>query len=529
MASPAKDKNLSNDILVVDDEPDIRSLIKGILNDEGLSVREAGTSDEALVAIRQRKPTLVILDIWLQGSSLDGMEILKQVRRDYPNLPVIMISGHGNIETAVAATKIGAFDFIEKPFKTDRLVLQVQHALETARLRRENEELRFRAGGGRELIGKSAAMNQVRQTIDRVAPTGSRVLITGPWGVGKETVARLLHERSRRSSGSFVTVNCATAQTGQFEAELFGSEFPVGGGGRKIGAFEQAHGGTLYLDEVADMPSEIQGKVIRVLQDQGFTRVGGTVRVDVDVRVIASSSGNLQEELQLGKIRQDLYYRLSVVPIEIPRLSERREDIPMLANHFLSQAAEVSGLASRSLGEDALAALQAYAWPGNVRQLRNVMEWVLIMAESEAPEPIRADMLPPEITSSTPNVLRWEKSGEIMGMPLRDAREMFEREYLLAQVTRFGGNISRTASFIGMERSALHRKLKLLGVHGNSNENASSPASAASSRAMPGGAEASSTSALAAVAATAETLSIVDEGLAGTDAPLEPVAASGSG
>lgn len=526
MASPTKDKNLSNDILVVDDESDIRMLIKGILNDEGLCVREAGTSDDAMAAIRQRKPTLVILDIWLQGSSMDGMEILKQIRRDYPSLPVIMISGHGNIETAVAATKIGAFDFIEKPFKTDRLVLQVQHALETARLRRENEELRFRAGGDRDLIGKSGAMNQVRQTIDRVAPTGSRVLIVGPWGVGKETVARLLHERSRRSGGPFVSINCATAQPGQFEAELFGSEFPVGGGGRKIGAFEQAHGGTLYLDEVADMPLDVQGKVIRVLQDQGFTRVGGNVRVDVDARVIASSSSNLQDDLQLGKIRQDLYYRLSVVPISIPPLTERREDIPMLANHFLARAAEVSGLAVRTLGEDALAALQAYSWPGNVRQLRNVMEWVLIMAESDAPEPIRADMLPPEITSSTPNVLRWEKSGEIMGMPLRDAREMFEREYLLAQVTRFGGNISRTASFIGMERSALHRKLKLLGVHGNSNENAA-PAAGTGAAPSADSANNSSSAALAAVEATAETLSTPDENSGVSGDAIPPAAASG--
>lgn len=521
MASPTKDKSLTNDILVVDDETDIRFLIKGILNDEGLSVREAGTSDEALAAIRQRKPTLVILDIWLQGSSLDGMEILKQLRRDYPNLPVIMISGHGNIETAVAATKIGAFDFIEKPFKTDRLVLQVQHALETARLRRENEELRFRAGGERDLIGKSGAMNQVRQAIDRVASTGSRVLITGPWGVGKETVARLLHEHSRRASGSFVSINCAAAASGQFEAELFGSEFPIGGSGRKIGAFEQAHGGTLYLDEVSDMPLDIQGKVIRVLQDQGFTRIGGTARVDVDVRVIASSSGNLQEELQLGKIRQDLYYRLSVVPIAIPPLTERREDIPILANHFLARAAEASGLSVRALGEDAMAALQAYTWPGNVRQLRNVMEWVLIMAESDAPEPIRADMLPPEITSSTPNVLRWEKSGEIMGMPLRDAREMFEREYLLAQVTRFGGNISRTASFIGMERSALHRKLKLLGVHGNSNENA-----VPASRVTPG-ADRASSAALAAVTETAETLATDESEIAPVEAVVAPAVASG--
>jgi two-component system nitrogen regulation response regulator NtrX len=470
MALAPRDKSLTNDILIVDDESDIRLLMKGILNDEGLSVREAGNSDETFNAIKQRKPNLIILDIWLQGSKKDGMEILKDVRTDYPDLPVIMISGHGNIETAVAAIKIGAYDFIEKPFKTDRLILQVQHALEAARLKRENQELKFRAGTDNDLIGKSTAINQVRQVVDRVAATGSRIFITGPSGVGKEIAARLVHEKSRRANGPFVVVNCGAIQPDLLEIELFGTEHAVAGGGRKVGVFEQAHGGTLYLDEIGDMPSEAQGKVVRVLQEQAFTRVGGSTRVEVDVRVIASSSGDVQEELELGKIRQDLYYRLNVVPILMPPLTERREDIPVLANSFLARAAEVSGGTVRALGDDALAALQAYSWPGNARQLRNAMEWVLIMSPNST-EPIRADALPPEITSSAPNVLRWEKSGEIMGMPLRDAREMFEREYLLAQVTRFGGNISRTASFVGMERSALHRKLKLLGVHGSSNEN----------------------------------------------------------
>jgi two-component system nitrogen regulation response regulator NtrX len=471
MGSSAKDKGLTNDILVVDDEADIRLLIKGILNDEGLSVREAANADETLKAIAFRRPNLVILDIWLTNSSMDGMQILQHVRKEFPEMPVIMISGHGNIETAVAAIKIGAYDFIEKPFKSDRLILQVQHALDAARLKRENRELKFRIGSDVELIGKTSAINQVRQIIDRVAPTGSRVMIEGPSGAGKEIVARVIHKRSRRIDGPFIVVNCATMQPEQLDLELFGTENGVSGGSRKVGLFEQAHGGTLYLDEVGDMPPETQGKIVRVLQEQVFTRVGGNTRVEVDVRVIASSSGDLQAEVAEGKIRQDLYYRLSVVPIQVPPLTERREDIPLLANHFLAHAAEVSGTPLRTLGEDAMAALQAYSWPGNVRQLRNAMEWVLIMAAGDASEAIRADMLPPEITSATPNVLRWEKGGEIMGLPLRDAREMFEREYLLAQVTRFGGNISRTANFIGMERSALHRKLKLLGVHGNSNEN----------------------------------------------------------
>lgn len=470
MALPIKEKGLVSDILVVDDETDIRALIKGVLNDEGLAVREAGNADETLKTIAGRKPALVILDIWLSGSSMDGLQILQHIRRECPDVPVIMISGHGNIDTAVSAIKMGAYDFIEKPFKADRLILQVRHALDAARLRRENEELKFRANADCDIIGRSSAMNQVRQIIERVAPTGSRVLICGPSGSGKETAARALHRLSRRAEGPFAVINCGAMPADQLELELFGTEHGVGTGSRKIGGFEQAHGGTLYLDEIGDMPLETQSKLVRLLQEQAFIRVGGTTRVEVDVRVVASSSGDLQADMQAGNIRQDLYYRLSVVPIKIPALAERREDIPVIANYFLARAAEASGT-PRVLGEDAMAALQAYEWPGNVRQLRNAMEWLLIMAQGNSTDPIRADMLPPEITSSAPGVLRWEKGGEIMRLPLRDAREMFEREYLLAQVTRFGGNISRTAGFIGMERSALHRKLKLLGVHGGSNEN----------------------------------------------------------
>jgi two-component system nitrogen regulation response regulator NtrX len=467
MSVNGKERPLSSDILIVDDEVDICLLIEGILNDEGFKTRKAHSAEKALEAIDARRPSLIILDIWLQGSGMDGMQLLDRVLRDHPETPVIMISGHGNIETAVAAIKRGAYDFIEKPFKADRLVLQVRHALDAARLRRENNELKFRAGADYELIGKSNAMVQVRQLIERVAPTGSRVLVSGPSGVGKEIVARLLHARSKRANGPFIVINCATMRPDQLELELFGTEPASRDEPRKVGMFEQAHGGTLYLDEVADMPLETQGKIVRVLQEQVFTRVGGTAKVEVDVRVIASSNQDLLVEMQAGRIRQDLYYRLSVVPIIIPPLCDRREDIPQLAQHFLARAAETSGLTPRMLGDDALAALQAYTWPGNVRQLRNAMEWVLIMAPGEPQDLVRADMLPPEITAEAPQVLRWEKGGEIMGLPLRDAREMFEREYLLAQVTRFGGNISRTANFIGMERSALHRKLKLLGVHGN--------------------------------------------------------------
>ena len=455
---------MAHDILIVDDEADIRMLIAGVLRDEGYATRDAANSTETMQELRARQPTLVILDIWLQDSELDGIEILRQLRTQMPSVPVIMISGHGTIETAVEAIKIGAYDFIEKPFKSDRLLLIVQRAIETALLRRENEELRLRAGGQIDLVGISIAASQLRQQIDRVAPTGSRVLISGAPGVGKEVVGRLLHAHSRRSGGPFVAVNCATMHPDRLELELFGSETAVDGVPRKIGTFERAHGGTLFLDEVADMPLETQSKIVRVLQEQTFERVGGSHRVEVDVRVVASTNRELSAEIAAGRFREDLYYRLSVVPIRVPALRERREDIPLLARHFMERGAEAARLPPREIGEDALAALQAYPWPGNVRQLRNVVDWLLIMAPGDPREPVHADMLPNDITAIAPTVVKWDKGSEIMTLPLRDAREVFEREYLLAQVTRFGGNISRTANFVGMERSALHRKLKSLGV-----------------------------------------------------------------
>ena len=459
---------MAHDILIVDDEADIRMLIAGVLKDEGYATREAGDSAQALAVIHARQPTLVILDIWLQGSKLDGIEILRLLRAEMPSVPVVMISGHGTIETAVEAIKIGAYDFIEKPFKSDRLLLIVERAIEAALLRRENEELKLRAGGDLDLIGTSPLANQLRQQIDKAAPTGSRILITGPPGAGKEVVGRLLHLRSRRAKGPFVPVNCATMRPERLEIELFGTEADNDiGAPRKIGTFERAHGGTLFLDEVADMPLETQGKIVRVLQEQTFERIGGSSRVEVDVRVVASSNRELAAEIGGGRFREDLFYRLNVVPIKVPPLRDRREDIPLMARHFMVRSSEAARLTPRELGEDAMAALQAYSWPGNVRQLRNVIDWLLIMAPGDAHEPVRADMLPNEITAIAPTVVKLDRGSEIMTLPLRDAREVFEREYLLAQVTRFGGNISRTAAFVGMERSALHRKLKSLSVFGN--------------------------------------------------------------
>jgi two-component system nitrogen regulation response regulator NtrX len=456
---------MARDILIVDDEADIRLLLAGILKDEGYETREAADSDAALETIRGRRPSLVLLDIWLQGSALDGMQILDVVKRDHPNVPVVMISGHGNVETAVAAIKRGAYDFIEKPFKADRLLLVVERAIDAMRLRREYDELRQRAGGEGELIGGSVVLSQLRQAIERVAPTGSRVLISGPAGSGKEVTARMLHRLSRRADGPFVALNCATMHPDRLEIELFGEEEPGGHNGPlKIGTLEQAHGGTLLLDEVSDMPLETQGKIVRVLQEQTFTRVGGSRRVQVDVRVIASTNRDLAQEMAAGRFRQDLFYRLSVVPLRVPALRERREDIPALANHLMARAAEVGGMPGRRLADDALAVLQAYDWPGNVRQLRNMIDWLLIMAPGDPAEPIGARHLPPEISGRAAAAVGAMGNGEVMALPLREARELFERHYLDAQVSRFGGNISRTAAFIGMERSALHRKLRSLGL-----------------------------------------------------------------
>jgi two-component system, NtrC family, nitrogen regulation response regulator NtrX len=455
---------MSQEILIVDDEADIRLHLTGILADEGYQTREAGDADQALEAFRTRRPNLLILDIWMQNSRLDGLELLQQVTREYPGVPVLMISGHGTIEMAVQAIKDGAYDFIEKPFKADRLLVCVERAMEAARLRTENEELRLRAGTQFEMVGISPAISTVRQAIQRVAPTGSRVLLTGPAGAGKEVGARLLHHLSRRARGPFVAVNCAAMQPDRLEIELFGTEGEGIGGARKVGVFERAHGGTLLLDEVADMPLETQGRIVRVLQEQTFERVGGKRRVEVDVRVIASSNRDLTRQIGDGRFREDLYYRLNVVPLRIPPLRERREDIPALVDHLMDRAAEAAGLPARRFSTDALTALQAYEWPGNVRQLRNVIDWVLIMAPGGPLDPVPAEQLPPELGAQAPTALRSNGSADLMALPLREAREVFERQYLEAQLLRFGSNISRTASFVGMERSALHRKLRMLGV-----------------------------------------------------------------
>jgi two-component system, NtrC family, nitrogen regulation response regulator NtrX len=449
------------EILIVDDERDIRDLVAGVLGDEGYVCRTAADSTAALAAIDERRPSLVLLDVWLHGSKMDGLELLDAIKLREPNLPVIIFSGHGNIDTAVSAVARGAMDFIEKPFSAERLLLLVERATETERLRRENNRLREGSWGGAEFTGNSPAVNTVRATLKRVANTGSRVLIAGPAGAGKEVAARLLHAWSARADNAFVLVNSARITPERFEQELFGEE----SGGKQVrpGLLEMADGGTLYLDEIADMPLSTQARILRVLTDQSFVRVGGTRQIGVDVRVVSSTTRDLAVEMEEKRFREDLFYRLNVVPVAIPPLSQRREDIPALTEHFFARYANDQGLAPPEILSETMAALQAYDWPGNVRQLRNVVERTVIMTPRERLSVIERDMLPPEITGKQVNA-----SGEsivaMMGVPLREARESFEREYLSVQIRRFSGNISKTAAFIGMERSALHRKLKLLGM-----------------------------------------------------------------
>ncbi|MDO6413103.1 sigma-54 dependent transcriptional regulator [Sphingomonas sp. BIUV-7] len=450
------------DILVVDDEADIRELVAGVLEDEGYTTRTAANADAALAAIAERRPSLALLDVWLHGSRLDGLELLAEIKRRDPTLPVIVVSGHGNLDTAVAAVRQGAIDFIEKPFESERLLHLVARATETDRLRRENASLKERFGEETELTGTSGAINAVRATLKRVAATGSRVLITGPAGVGKEVAARLLHDWSTRATGSFIVVAAARMTPDRVEEELFGVE--EGGELVRPGLLEAAHGGTLFLDEIADMPLTTQARILRVLTDQSFSRVGGTRIVKVDVRVVSATARDLADEIAAGRFREDLYYRLNVVPVHLSPLGERREDVPPLAERFVARFAAERRVATPVLGAEALAALQAYDWPGNVRQLRNVIERTIILAPGDRLATIDADMLPPEVTSDQSELVSGGASKSIMGTPLREARETFEREYLRVQIRRFSGNISRTATFIGMERSALHRKLKTLGL-----------------------------------------------------------------
>ncbi|KMW57358.1 Nitrogen regulation protein NtrX [Candidatus Rhodobacter oscarellae] len=447
------------DILIVDDERDIRELISDILEDEGYSTRLAANSNECMDAVADEVPALMVLDIWLKDSKMDGIDILKATKRDYPGIPIVIISGHGNIEIAVAAIKQGAYDFIEKPFNIDQLMVVIGRAMETSRLRRENVELKRKEEGPADMIGTTSAFKTLKSNLDKVTKSNGRVMLTGPAGCGKEVAARYIHSNSNRADAPFVSVNCASIEPERMEEVLFGRE--SSDRGVEPGLLEQAHGGVLYFDEVADMPQGTQSKILRVLVEQAFQRVGGNDKVRVDIRVVTSTNKDLQEEIDAGRFREELYHRLNVVPISVPSLEERREDIPSLARHFIESFNQAQGLPLRELSEEAVALLQTMVWPGNVRQLKNVVERVLILGEGTGA--IAASELP-QNEEAPQEEGRVVLSGSLATLPLREARELFEREYLLTQINRFGGNISRTASFVGMERSALHRKLKSLGV-----------------------------------------------------------------
>ena len=455
---------MATDILIVDDERDIRSLISMTLEDEGYATKQAAGAAEARNLLLSEPPKLAILDIWMRDSDMDGLELLEWSKSIYPDLPILMISGHGTIETAVQAIRNGAYDFIEKPFKEERLLMMVARALESAKLARENTELRAKMTDGvaPELVGKSAVMRGIRQSIDKIAPTASRVLVNGPSGSGKELAARCIHNKSNRRDERFVVANCARLASERVDAELFGSE-SLQSHRRVVGLFEQAHKGTLYFDEICDLPLETQGKIVRAVNEQRFRRVGGNTEVVVDVRLISASSRDLAAEISAGRLREDLYYRLGVVPLTMPPLAQRREDIPLLAKHFTALVAKRLGVLPFKISDEVLAAMQGYSWPGNVRQIHNVIETMLILAPSGRNEPIDLDLLPAEIHNVTRSGDETEMD-TLMGLPLRGAREEFERAYLVTQLHRFDGNVSRVASFIGMERSALHRKLKALNI-----------------------------------------------------------------
>ena len=461
---------MSLDILVVDDEADIRDLVSEVLKAQGFHARSAANSAQVFESISEKVPSAIILDIWLQGSDMDGLGILEIVKKRYPLMPVVVISGHGTIETAVSAIKIGAYDYIEKPFTHEKLLIVLKRAVENSRLKRENIDLKSKVVDRSELVGSSPSIVKLKAEIEKVAPTSGRVLLAGSAGTGKELIARLVHKKSKRVNAPFIVFTPTGLSLDRIKQELFGESEKKDVNGsfiKRTSVLEAANNGTLYIDEIADLPLPIQQQLLKFIHDQSFERPGSGKVTKLDVRIISSTTHDLDQDIALGKFRQDLFYRLNVVPLKVPTLSERKEDIAQLVQFFVKQLVKFAGLKERDFCEDAIAALQAYNWPGNIRQLRNVIEWTLIMNPVQAGEStmIKSEMLPPEILNNGVALYKPESNTDMMSMPLRDAREVFERQYLSAQMNRFNNNISKTSAFVGMERSALHRKLKLLNIH----------------------------------------------------------------
>lgn len=456
---------MSYDILIVDDECDIRELVSGILDDEGYETRTAKNALEALQEIKNRQPHLIILDVWL-GNDQDGLKVLEEIKRLYCDMPVIMISGHATISTAVLAIKNGAYDFIEKPFQTDKLLITIQRAIEAYQLKRENEDLKLFVDKNLNLIGHSPIANSLRDKVQKAASNQWRIFLSGSTGCGKELMAKEIHERSNRKDKPFIVVHCSKIHPQDLESELFGVEI-VNNGERsisKIGLIEKAHQGSIYFHQITALPLPIQQKIIRLLTDEKFSRMGSDDLIRVNIRYMAGSTENMNERIQSGDFREDLYYRLNVMNIDIPKLCDRLKDLKDMIDLLSNQHAQKNGTIKKTFSQDAINCLESYSWPGNISELKSIVEWTLTAKLENVEKIIEKDDLPHDLLEEKNDLLKRLHSSDMVILPLKEAREVFEKEYLQKQILRFSGNITQTARFVGMERSALHRKLKMLGL-----------------------------------------------------------------
>ena len=451
---------MKKDIIIVDDEKDIRELISGILSDEGYETRLAKDIDSLKIQLIKRVPSLILLDVWLDQSNADGIDILKVLKKSYPYIPVIMISGHGTIDMAINALKIGAFDFIEKPFDSNILILSITRAIEISELKRQNKELLKDNNTISAFLGKSHHASNIRSTVEKVAPTESRVLIKGPSGSGKKYLAKLIHNKSKRNDAAFVTANTKRILINNLENDLFGVENSEGVV-TKIGLIEQAHKGTLYIDEICNLDHVLQARLVQLLTEKVIQRVNGKYNIDINVRIICGTSKNIKSEIESKKFREDLFYRLNVVPLNTPALNERIEDIPELIDYFLKICSKDLGVANTQLSKEGYNYLQSRKWSGNIRELKNVIEKILILSPKNKNESLSLDFMSFEQENDEEGFESLVQK-KMLSLSLKKAREFFEREYIKIQMKRFNNNLSRTANFIGMERSALHRKLKTL-------------------------------------------------------------------